>query len=164
MDYLWELDLMENLQRITLLNGLLVILVASVAGFMLIFQLVGGFEIWPGHIISIPVYGTSEGWVRAHTGGYLNGVLVMIVGLSLPYLRMSVTRSKIVAYGFCYCAWSFTLFYWIGNAVANRALTLGDNPLGENSILSIIGFLPAAPSVFLVVILLVIAIMALLRK
>ena len=155
---------MDNLQRIMLLNGLLVILVASLSGFMLLFQLVGGFEVWPGHIIEIPVYGTSEGWVRAHTGGLLNGGLVMLVGLSLPHLRLTETKNKIMAYGFCYCAWSFTVFYWIGNAVGNRALTFGDNPLGENSLLSIIGFLPGAPSVFIVVILLVIAANALLRK
>ena len=54
---------MDNLQRIMLLNGLLVILVASLSGFMLLFQLVGGVEVWPGHIIEIPVYGSSEGWV-----------------------------------------------------------------------------------------------------
>ena len=155
---------MDNLQRIMLLNGLLVILVASLSGFMLLFQLVGGFEVWPGHIIEIPVYGASEGWVRAHTGGLLNGVLVMLVGLSLPHLRLTETKHKIMAYGFCYCAWSFTVFYWIGNAVGNRALTFGDNPLGENSLLSIVGFLPGAPSVFIVVILLVIAANALLRK
>ena len=147
-----------------LLNGLLVILVASLSGFMLLFQLVGGFEVWPGHIIEIPVYGTSEGWIRAHTGGLLNGVLVMLVGLSLPHLRLTEAKNKIMVYGFCYCAWSFTVFYWIGNAVGNRALTFGDNPLGENSLLSIVGFLPGAPSVFIVVILLVIAANALLRK
>ena len=155
---------MDNLQRIMLLNGLLVILVASLSGFMLLFQLVGGVEVWPGHIIGIPVYGTSEGWVRAHTGGLLNGVLVMLVGLSLPHLRLTETKNKIMVYGFCYCAWSFTVFYWIGNAVGNRALTFGDNPLGENSLLSIIGFLPGAPSVFIVVILLAIAANALFRK
>ena len=102
--------------------------------------------------------------MRAHTGGLLNGVLVMLVGLSLPHLRLTETKNKIMAYGFCYCAWSFTVFYWIGNAVGNRALTFGDNPLGENSLLSIVGFLPGAPSVFIVVILLVIAANALLRK
>jgi hypothetical protein len=155
---------MDNLQRIMLLNGLLVILIASISGFMLLFQLVGGFEVWPGHIIEVPVYGSSDGWVRAHTGGLLNGVLVMLVGLSLPHLKLTDVKNKIMAYGFCYCAWSFTAFYWIGNAVSNRALTFGDNPLGESSLLSVIGFLPGLPSVFIVVILLAIAISALLRK
>ncbi len=155
---------MENLQRILLLNGMLVVLVACFAGFMLLFQLVGGFEVWPGHIIEIPVYGSSEGWIRAHTGGFLNGVLVMLIGLALPSLRLTEMKNKIMAYGFCYVAWSFTLFYWLGNAVPNRALTFGDNPLGESTGLSIAGFLPGAPSVFIVVVLLVIGINALRRK
>ncbi len=145
-----------------MINGMLVVLIAMIAGFMLLFQLVGGLEVWPGNIIEIASYGSTEGWVRAHTGGILNGLLVMVVGLSLPMLDMSDRNNKIMAFGFCYVAWSFTLFYWIGNAVANRALTFGDNALGESSSLSILGFLPGLPSVLVVIVLLVIGINALL--
>jgi len=149
---------MKNMQRVMMINGMLVILIAMFAGFMLLFQLVGGLEVWPGYIVELPSYGTTDGWVRAHTGGILNGVLVMVVALALPMLDLSEFKNKFMAYGFSYVAWSFTLFYWIGNAVANRALTLGDNPLGESSFLSVLGFLPGLPSVLVVVILLVIGI------
>mgnify|MGYP006178646213 CR=1 FL=1 len=155
---------MKELQRIMMINGMLVILIAMLAGFMLLFQLVGGLEVWPGHIIELPSYGTTEGWVRAHTGGILNGLLVMVVALSLPMLELSELKNKFMAYGFSYAAWSFTLFYWIGNAVANRALTLGDNPLGESSFLSVLGFLPGLPSVLVVVVLLAIGINSLLGR
>jgi len=53
-------------------------------------------------------------------------------------------------------AWSSTVFYWLGNAAGNRALTFGDNSLGQSDIFGILGFLPGLPSVFLVVILLAI--------
>ena len=39
---------MDRLQRVMLAHGMLVILVAMLAGFMLMFSLLGGFEVWPG--------------------------------------------------------------------------------------------------------------------
>ena len=146
-----------RLQRLMLGHGLLVILVSMLAGYMLMFGLTGGLEVWPGTIISIPVYGTTEGWVRAHTGGVTNGLLVMAVAFALPKLNLQGFREKLVAWGFVYVAWSFTVFYWLGNAAPNRALTFGDNPMGESSLIGILGFLPGLPSVVLVVVILIIA-------
>jgi hypothetical protein len=148
---------MQRLQRIMIGNGLLVVLAAMFAGFMLMFNLLGGLEIWPGTIIPIPVYGTSDGWVRAHTGGITNGLLVILIALALPKLNLTTALQRVVAYGFIYVAWSFTVFYWLGNAAGNRGLTLGDNPLGPSDIIGVIAFLPGLPSVVIVVVLLVIA-------
>lgn len=155
---------MSQLQRVMMANGFLVLLVSMLAGFMLIFNLVGGFEIWPGTILDFSVYGTSEGWVRAHSGGLTNGLLVLAVAFALPHINVSKFQQKFLAYGFVYVAWSFTVFYWLGNASAHRSLTFGDNQLGESSLVSILGFLPGLPSVFLVVVLLIIAAKGILTK
>jgi len=152
----------ERLQRVMLGHGLFVILISMLAGFMLMFGLVGGFEIWPGHVWEFSVYGTTQGWVRAHSGGLTNGLLVMAVAFALPKINVQGGKEKLLAYGFIYVAWSFTVFYWLGNAAANRSLTFGDNQMGESSLISILGFLPGLPSVFLVLVLLGIAVKALL--
>tara|TARA_B110000261_G_scaffold161082_2_gene201891 strand:- start:499 stop:903 length:405 start_codon:yes stop_codon:yes gene_type:complete len=131
---------------------------------MLMFNLLGGFEIWPGQILEFSVYGTTEGWVRAHSGGVTNALLVMAIAFALPHVNVSAFQEKFLAYGFIYVAWSFTVFYWLGNASANRALTFGDNQLGESSLVSVLGFLPGLPSVVLVVVLLVIAVKGILSK
>ena len=115
---------MEQLQKIMIGNGLLVILIAMLAGFMLMFKLIGGLEYWPGHILPLPIYGTTDGWVRAHSGGTMNGLLVVVIALALPKLNLNERLQKWTAYGFMYVAWSFTLFYWLGNAAGNRGLTL----------------------------------------
>ena len=128
------------------------------------FNLLGGFEIWPGQILEFSVYGTTEGWVRAHSGGVTNALLVMAIVFALPHINVSAFQEKFLAYGFIYVAWSFTVFYWLGNASANRALTFGDNQLGESSLVSVLGFLPGLPSVVLVVVLLVIAVKGILSK
>ncbi|MDC0068866.1 isomerase [Gammaproteobacteria bacterium] len=148
---------MSQLQRVMIANALLVMLVSMFAGFMLMFNLIGGFEILPGKILEFSVYGTTEGWVRAHTGGLTNALLVMGIAFALPHINVSEFQEKFLAYGFIYVAWSFTVFYWLGNASANRALTFGDNQMGESSLISVLGFLPGLPSVVLVVVLLIIA-------
>ena len=87
----------------------------------------------------------------------MNGLLVLVVALALPKLNLSALMQKITAYGFIYVAWSFTLFYWLGNAAGNRGLTLGDNPLGASDLIGVIAFLPGLPSVVIVVVLLAVA-------
>lgn len=145
---------MDRLQQTMLAHGLMVMLVAMFAGFMLMFNLLGGMEIWPNKIISVPMYGTADGWVRAHSGGLLNGVLVFIVGLALPKLNLSGFGQKFTAYGLIYCAWTFTIFYWLGNASSNRGLSIGASALGEPDLVGLIAFLPGLPSVFIVVVVL----------
>lgn len=154
---------MDRYQKLMIANGLLVTLVSMFAGFMLMFKLLGGFEIWPGNILQFSVYGTTEGWVRAHTGGVTNGMLVVLFALALPKLDFSAGMNRFCAWGLIYVAWTFTLFYWVGNAVGNRALTMGDNPMGEASLLSVIGFLPGLPSVILAPVILYIGARAALR-
>lgn len=150
---------MEHYQKIMVINGLLVLTVAMLSGFMLIFSLIGGLEVWPGRILQIPVYGSEAGWVRAHSGGITNGLLVLIIGVILPNLSLGLLFKKLVCYGFVYVAWSFTIFYWFGNAASNRALTLGDNPLGNTDVFGLIGFIPALPSVFIVIIVLLLCLL-----
>ena len=149
---------MEQLQRTMLAHGLMVVLVAMFAGFMLMFNLLGGMEIWPNKIISVPMYGTAEGWVRAHSGGIQNGVLVFIVGLALPKLNLGQLAQKITAYGLIYCAWTFTIFYWLGNASSNRGLSIGPSALGEPDLVGLLAFLPGLPSVFIVVVVLILCV------
>ncbi|MGR8947766.1 MAG: isomerase [Gammaproteobacteria bacterium] len=155
---------MERYQRIMIGNGMLVILVAMLAGFMLMFNLIGGVEVWPGTILTVPMYGTEAGWVRAHSGGVTNGLLVLVVALCLPKLNLSERMQKWSAYGFIYVAWSFTIFYWLGNASSNRALTMGESALGKPDLIGLIGFLPGLPSVFIVVVLLFFAAKGVLSK
>ncbi len=144
-------------------HGFLVMFVGLLAGFMLIFNLVGGFEIWPGNIMEFSVYGTTDGWVRAHSGGLTNGMMVVIVALSLPKLELSQRLNAFFAWGLIYVAWSFTIFYWVGNAAGNRSLTFGDSPLGQADWLSLIGFLPGLPSIILAPVILFIGARAALR-
>lgn len=131
---------MQRLQKLMIGNGLLVIAMSMLAGFMLGFGLIGGLEIYPGKIIEMPYYGTAEGWARAHGGGLTNGLLIIGLALALPLIPLSETMRKVTAYGFIYIGWANTAFYWFGNAAQSRALSFGDNPLGASNMMGAIGF------------------------
>ena len=134
---------METLQRQMIGHALLVMVAALLAGFMLGFGLIGGLEVLPGTIVSMPYYGSVDGWIRAHVGGLTNGLMVIAIALSFPFIPISQRMQRITAYGLIFVAWANTVFYWLGNAAANRALSIGDNPLGQSDVFGIVGFVPA---------------------
>ncbi len=132
--------MVQRYQKIMIGNGLLVILAAMLSGFMLGFGLIGGLELYPGKIVEMPYYGTTDGWARAHTGGTANGLMIIAVALALPLIPLTERMLKLTAWGFVYIGWANTAFYWFGNASQSRALSFGDNPLGASNLLGATGF------------------------
>ncbi len=131
---------MQNLQKLLIGHGILILAIAMLAGFMLAFGLIGGLELFPGFIVEMPYYGTSDGWARAHTGGALNGIMLIVIALALPLIPLSAAMVKKTTYGLIFVGWANTVFYWFGNASSNRALSLGDNPLGGTNFFGSIGY------------------------
>ena len=125
---------MLRYQNLLIGHGLLVLLVALIAGFMLGFGLVGGVETAPGSgaFVQLPFYyGSAEGWARAHTGGITNGLMMLALALVLPHLFGDpIPLRRFFPYSFIFIGWANTAFYWLGNAAGNRALSFGDNRFG----------------------------------
>ena len=78
--------MLEATQRKWLGHGVLMMMTTLLGGVGLWMHLVGGFEIIPGYILHFQLPGTADGWVRAHTGPVLNGLMVIGVALVLPRL------------------------------------------------------------------------------
>jgi styrene-oxide isomerase len=142
---------MQRFQKLMIGHALLVIAMGMLAGFMLGFGLIGGLEIFPGKIVDMPYYGTTDGWARAHAGGLTNGLLIIGVALALPLIPLNDGMRKLTVYGFIYIGWANTAFYWFGNAADSRALSFGDNPLGASNMLGAIGFGLALIGAFLII-------------
>lgn len=139
-------------------NGLLVLLVAMLAGFGLGMSLTGGIELYPGHSVSLNVPGTPDGWARMHTGAITNGLLVIVVALIMPGLGLVERSQRRIGWTLVAVAWANVGFYIFGNLAANRGLTFGDNRLGESSIAGVIAFVPAYIAAFVTLVLLVLLI------
>ena len=135
-------------QKTMIGHAALIILVAFVAGLGLLVSLLGGIEVLPGHIVTVPIFGTEDGWRIAHLGGLVNGMFVWLVALCLPVLRGSARFTRTLANMLIGTGWANTLFYWAALLSPNAALSFGPNRFGSANWASIVGLLPALVFVF----------------
>ena len=124
-------------------HAALMLLIAMLAGVGLLMSVVGGIELWPGHVLDIGVPSNPAGWVRTHVGGILNAMLVMVVALLIPGLGFADARARRLAVFLVGTGWANTLFYWAAMWAPNRALTFGDNRLGASNLAAVVGLAPA---------------------
>ena len=120
-------------------HGAVVSFFGLLAGFGLTMSLIGGFEIFPGTILSFEVPGDDRAWARAHTGGLMNGLLVFVGALLIDRLHLAGPYHWM----FAGTGYANTVFYWAALFAPNHAISFGDNPLGESNLAGVIGFAPA---------------------
>ena len=142
---------MEAYQKILTGHALILLIIGLLAGFMLAFSLIGGLEVLPTLFIGIPTFGTTEGWVRAHSGGIMNGLMLIAFAFIMPHCGLAVERLQLFAKGIIFAGWANTIFYWTGNASGSRALSFTDNALGTSNILGVIGYTLAVIAAFVTI-------------
>jgi hypothetical protein len=148
----------DPLQKKMVGHAALIMIVALGAGIGLLMSLLGGVELVPGHIAEFAMPGNTQAWARAHVGGILNSLLVMVVALVLPGLGFSGRAAARLGWLLIGTGWANTVFYWAALFSANRALSFGANRFGPSGPVAIIGFLPAL--LFAVVALVAMAVIA----
>jgi len=142
---------MEQYQKNLLGHAMLVLIIGLLAGFMLAFSLIGGLEVLPTLFMGIPVFGTTDGWVRAHSGGITNALLMIGIAFALPHCGLAMDKLSLYAKGIIFASWANTAFYWFGNASGNRALSFTDNTLGAANFLGTIGYTAAVIAAFVTI-------------
>ena len=142
---------MEAYQKRLTGHALILLIIGLLAGFMLAFSLIGGLEVLPTLFIGIPTFGTTEGWVRAHSGGIMNGLMLIAFAFIMPHCGLAVERLQLFAKGIIFAGWANTIFYWTGNASGSRALSFTDNALGTSNMLGIIGYTLAVIAAFVTI-------------
>lgn len=151
---------MTALQRAMIGHAALIMLAAFAAGTGLLISLVGGVEIYPGTILGLELFGTAESWGRAHLGGLVNAILVIVVALLIPVVGFEAARARRLGIMVVATGWANTLFFWLALLSPNRALTFGASRLGEGNWIGAVGLAPAL--VFTVVI--IVAFIAIARQ
>lgn len=135
--------MLEATQRRWFGHGVLMMLATLLGGVGLWMHLVGGFELVPGYIVHFSLPGTEAGWVRAHTGPVLNGLMVIGVALVLPRLDFAERTARRLGWLIVADGWANVIFYIFGNFAPNRGLSFGPNHFGEASIYGVIALAPA---------------------
>ncbi len=134
---------MDQRQRRMVGHGAIVTIFGLLAGFGLVMSLIGGFEILPGVLLEFEVPGDPRAWARTHAGGLMNGLLVFAGALLLWALELPDRTAKHLYWMLVGTGYANTIFYWGGMFAPSRALTFGDNRLGESNIAGVIGLAPA---------------------
>lgn len=149
---------MKKQQRNMLGHGTVILLMGMLTGFGLLVSLLGGMELIPGNIISFSIPGDPAAWARAHLGGMLNGMLIMLVAVLIATLNLSARVAGHLYWMLVGTGYANTLFYLAALLTPNRALSFADNQFGESNIFAVIGLLPAL--VFVVVSIIAISMLA----
>ena len=124
-------------------HSMLIMLMTLIVGLGLWMFLLGGFEIWPGHIISFQLPGTAEGWARAHRGVPLNSLMLLGIAIILPQLSFSEIVEKRVAWIMILTCWANTIFYIASNFSNNRGLSFGANTFGPGDLAAFVALAQA---------------------
>lgn len=124
----------ERLQHRVIGHGMLVLLVGLVAGVFLTFSILNAVALWPFPTWDVAIPGSTRGWVSAHVGGILNGVMIAGFALLMGKLELRGSRASWVGWGLIVIGWSNTLFYWAANLSANRGLSPADTSIGEGGL------------------------------
>lgn len=125
-------------------NGILAMLFSLVAGFMLIFSMLGAISLSPLPIfIDASIPGTPQGWRIVHLGMMMNGLMAILLGASLRWLSVSTRGAAIVSWGTIIAIWGNFTFYLFGMFAPNHGLTWQTNRLGEANLAGAIAFFPA---------------------
>lgn len=131
----------QHLVNLMIANGMCVVFMGLLAGLMLLFSMLEAVTLWPLPAWEVEVPGSTRGWVGAHSGGIMNGILVAGSSWLLIQSNVKGARAKWVAWGLIITGWANTVFYWAGNLSSNRGISVGDTPFGEGDIFGAIAYL-----------------------
>lgn len=124
-------------------HGALILLIGMLAGVGLLISVLGGLEVVPGSITHFEVPGDNDGWVRAHIGGMLNGFLIILVALLIPAIGIAKHTAAKLRWMLVGTGYANLVFYAAALLTPNRALSFGDNRIGEANFAAIVGLAPA---------------------
>lgn len=130
----------KRLQNRVIGHGMLVLLVGLIAGVMLTFSILEAVALWPFPTWEVGIPGSTRGWVSAHVGGILNGVMMAGLALLMGNLELTGKRAAWVGYGLIVVGWSNTLFYWAANFSANRGLSPAATSSGEGGVFAALAY------------------------
>ena len=134
---------MSGRERRMVGHGAVIMIFGLLAGFGLLMSLIGGFEVWPGTILVFELPGDASAWARAHAGGLMNGMMVMVGALLIWAMALDEPLAGRLYWMLVGAGYANTVFYYGGLLSATRALTFGDNSFGSTSVAGVIGLAPA---------------------
>jgi hypothetical protein len=125
-------------------NGIAVMIISLLAGFMLAFSMIGAISFSPLPIfVHAQIPGSSQGWHAVHVGAMMNGLMAVLIGVVARWFAVSERAALIVSWGTIIAIWANVCFYVFAMFAPNHGLSLQSNGLGPANLAGAIAFLPA---------------------
>ncbi len=98
---------MNDIQKLLVGHGALVMWVGFLVGFGFAFFLLGRIELWPipGRI-EFQITGSYDAWRMAHLEGVQNGLVLWIVAMVMPIVPIGSIGARRLAWAFIITAWA----------------------------------------------------------
>jgi hypothetical protein len=138
--------LSEKRRSLLILNGIGLLIISALTGWLYFFFLLGKIELWP-IVQDVPadIGGTRRGWNMAHLEGITNGLVLIGFATVAQWMKLSPRQQSWLFYSSLTFAWLFTLPA-IANAIFDtRGLAFGGGPFGPslaNDIIYLTGWPP----------------------
>ena len=139
--------LSEKRRAFLVLNGVGLLISALLSGWLYFFYLLGSIELWP-FINEAPaaIPGDRRAWNMAHMEGITQGLLLIGLAASAPYMRLTPRAWSWLFYATLTFTWLFTL-----PAIANawfetRGLAFDNGPFPGDRLTNNIIFLSGWPA------------------
>jgi hypothetical protein len=116
-------------RAILVLNGFLLVALAALAGWAFLFQLLGDVVLWPlVPPTGVEVPGTDAQWRAAHLQALTEGLLMLGLAASGPFLLLTVFWHRVLMWSALITAWMFALPFLVHAAYGTRGLAFGGGP------------------------------------
>lgn len=119
----------ERMRTLLFLNGVGLLTLAIVIGWIWFFALLGRIVLWPLPIdipVSIPDDGRA--WRMAHMEGITQGLMLMAFGAGGRFLRLSARQFTVFFWSALITAWLFTVPTIFNALFGTRGLSFGGAP------------------------------------
>ncbi len=98
---------MNDIQKLLVGHGALVMWVGFLVGFGFAFFLLGRIELWPiPGSIEFQLPGSYDAWRMAHLEGVQNGLMLWIVAMVMPIVPIGSIGARRLAWAFIITAWA----------------------------------------------------------
>lgn len=130
-------------------HGAMIGVIGLVSGFGFLFVILDAINVWPFFNIAVEggFPGSDRGWRVAHVAGVMNGMLMIIGGLTLVHVLPTLRAQAWIVWGLVYTGWANTIFFHCANFSNNRGLSGGVTKYGEADMLGIFGYIIGASTI-----------------
>lgn len=136
----------ERTRTLLFLNGLGLLVLSLIVGWIWFFALLGRVELWPLPI-SVPVSlpSDSRAWRMAHMEGITHGIILMVLGAGGTFIRLGARQIAWLFWTALITAWMFTIPAILNALFGTRGLAFGGAPFKSglaNDVIYLMGWPP----------------------